>query len=141
MSFPDGIPRLHGKSFVPKGSIRITLYNVGFAEGLQQQEHRPRLEVTLREFAEIPGIPVRTSWIDSRTRTRTGIDLPRYALPPNERNPTQTKLETAIKSSRKILLSELQCGRDEIINCGLAEAARHFGRVSMSYLVFAKKLY
>ncbi len=70
--------------------------------------------------------------------TRTGIDLPRYALPTNERRPTEAKLEAAIKSSRKVLLAELQCGRHEIINCGLAEAAKHFGRVSISYLVSAK---
>lgn len=139
MSFPDGIPRLHGGSFVSRNSIRITLYNVGFAKGPQQQEQRPRLEVTLREFAAIPGIPVRTSWIDGCTRR--GIELPRYALPTNERRPTEAKLEAAIKSSREVLLPELQCGRDEIINCGLAEAAKHFGRVSISYLVYMKKLY
>ena len=139
MSFPDGIPKLDGKNFVSRSSIRITLYNVGFAEGPQQQEQRPRLEVILREFAVIPGIPVRTSWMDGCTRT--GIDLPRYALPTNERKRTEKKLEAAIKSSREVLLRELQCGRDEIINCGLAEAARHFGRVSTFYLVSAKEVY
>ena len=115
------------------------MYNVGFAEGPQQQEPRPRLEVVLREFGAIPGIPVRTSWMDGRTRT--GIDLPRYALPTNERRRTQEKLEAAIKSSRELLLLELQCGRDEIINCGLAEAAKHFGRVSVSSLVSREKVY
>ena len=139
MSFPDGIPKLDGGNFVPKRSIRITLYNVGFAEWPQRSEQRPQLEVTLREFRKIPGIPVTTMWMDGCTRM--GIDLPRYALPTNERSRTEAKLEAAIKSSRDVLLYELQCGRDEIINCGLAEAANHFGRVSISYLVSARKLY
>ena len=141
MSFPDGIPRLHGKDFVSRSRIPITLYNIGFAEESQQPEQRPRLEVILREFDANPAIPVKTSWIDDCTRTRRGIELPRYALPTNERTRTQEKLEAAIKSSHEVLLLELQCGRDEIINCGLAEAARHFGRVSISYLVSTKKLY
>lgn len=139
MSFPEGIPRLHGRSFVPRSSIRITLYNVGFAEGPQRQEQRPQLQVTLREFRPIPGIPERMSWMDGCTRMK--IDLPRYALPPKERTRTEGKLEAAIKSSRDVLLPELQCGRDEIINCGLAEAAKHFGQVSISYLVSAKRVH
>ena len=139
MSFPNGIFKLDGRSFVPKRSIQITLYNVGFAEGLQRSEQRPQLQVTLREFRNIPGIPVTTMWMDGYTRM--GIDLPRYALPTNERRPTATKLDEAIKSSREVLLRELQCGRDEIIICGLAEAAKHFSRVSISYLVSARKLY
>ena len=72
---------------------------------------------------------------------RTGIDLPRYALPTKERTPTRSKLEAAIRSSRETLLLELQCGRDEIIKCILAEAAKHFSRVSIPYLVSARKLY
>ena len=69
------------------------------------------------------------------------INLPRYALPTNERTLTAKKLDAAIKSSREVLLRELQCGRDEIVSCGLAEAAKHFGRVSISYLVSARKIY
>ena len=78
-------------------------------------------------------------WMDGCTRK--GIELPRYALPTNERSRTEAKLEDAIKSNREVLLRELQCGRDEIINCGLAEAAKQFGRVSISHLVSARKLY
>ena len=70
-----------------------------------------------------------------------GIDLPRYALPPKERTRTASNLEKAIKSNRETLLLELRYGRDDIINCVLEEAARHFGRVSIPYLVFTKKLY
>ena len=126
-------------NFVPKRTIRITLYNVGFAERPGQQEQRPRLDVVLREFHAIPGIPVRTSWMDGSTRK--GIDTPRYAIPTNERTRTAEKLDAAIRSSRETLLVELQCGRDEIISCGLAEAAKHFGCVSISYLFSAKRPY
>ena len=139
MSFPGGIPKLDGKSFVPKSSIRITLYNAGFADWPQPPEQRPSLEVILREFLPIPGIPVTTSWMDGCTRT--AIDLPRYAIPTKERNQTAKKLEAAIGSRRETLLLELPCGRDEIISCVLAEAAKHFGRVSIPYLVSASKLY
>ena len=139
MSFPLGIPRLHAKSFVPRNSIRITLYNVGFAEWPQQKEQRPSLEVILREFRPIPGIPVMTSWMCGGKRV--GIELPRYAIPPKERTQTARKLEAAIRSSRETLLLELQCGRDEIVNCILEEAPKHSSRVSISYLVLANKLY
>lgn len=73
--------------------------------------------------------------------TRRKVDLPRYALPTKERNQTAKKLEAAIGSRRETLLLELQCGRDEIISCVLAEAAKHFGSVSIPYLVSATKLY
>ena len=139
MSFPDGIPRLHAKSFVPRNSIRITLYNVGFAEWPQQKEQRPNLEVILREFHPIPGIPVTTSWMSGGKRV--GIELPRYAIPPKERTQTARKLAAAIKLNRETLLLELQYGRDEIVNCILEEAVKHSSRVSVPYLVPANKLY
>ena len=94
---------------------------------------RPCLEVTCREFSEVPGVAIRKSWISGGSRV--GIELPRYAMSVLKRAETSQKLDGLVKANFQTLLSELKYGQDEIISYALSEAARHVDNVSKSSVV------
>ena len=116
----------------------LKLYNLGFTEKSQRPETRPYLELNCRSFPVVPGIPVTRCWIRNNGE-RAGIDLPRFAMPAAELTQTAGKLEKLIKANFNTLLLELQHGRDDIIKCALAEAARHVGSVSILSTIFLKQ--
>ncbi|KAL2038863.1 hypothetical protein N7G274_008385 [Stereocaulon virgatum] len=124
LSFPEGVPRL--SLWSSKRSVGLKLYNLGFTETSQKPETRPYLELNCRQFPVVPGIPVTRRWRRDNGE-RAGIDLPRYAMPAAELTQTAGKIEKLIKAHFKTLLLELQHGRNDIIRCALAEAARHVG--------------
>ena len=125
-------------NWASKRYVRVKLYNAGFTDEVQDPEIRPCLEVTCREFREVPGVAIRKSWISGGRRV--GIDLPRYAIPVSKRVETSQKLDGLVKANFQTLLSELKCGQDEIVSYALSEAARHVDNVSNSSVVLETKL-